>query len=79
MICLNNERFLVSTPLDDECDTVTYAQGKHKKYYDPDSKRYRIMDNRSFAKIWNDVDYYELADGDKDVMSAILLLLSNIC
>lgn len=75
---MNNERFLVSTPLDDECDTVTYAQGKHKKYYDPDSKRYRIMDNRSFAKIWNDVDYYALAEGDKDVMSAILLLLSNI-
>ena len=75
---MDNERFLVSTPLDDECDTVTYAQGKHKKYYDPDSKRYRIMDNRSFAKIWNDVDYYALADGDKDVMSAILLLLSNI-
>lgn len=75
---MDNERFLVSTPLDDECDTVTYAQGKHKKYYDPDSKRYRIMDNRSFAKIWNDVDYYALAEGDKDVMSAILLLLSNI-
>ena len=75
---MDNERFLVSTPLGDECDTVTYAQGKHKKYYDPDSKRYRIMDNRSFAKIWNDVDYYALAEGDKDVMSAILLLLSNI-
>ena len=75
---MDNERFLVSTPLDDECDTVTYAQGKHKKYYDPDSKRYRIMDNRSFAKICNDVDYYALAEGDKDVMSAILLLLSNI-
>ena len=69
---MDNERFLVSTPLGDACDTVTYAQGKHKKYYDPDSKRYRIMDNRSFAKIWNDVDYYALADGDKDVMSAIL-------
>ena len=75
---MDNERFLVSTPLGDACDTVTYAQGKHKKYYDPDSKRYRIMDNRSFAKIWNDVDYYALAEGDKDVMSAILLLLSNI-
>ena len=36
------------------------------------------MDNRSFAKIWNDVDYYALAEGNKDVMSAILLLLSNI-
>ena len=75
---MDYERFLVSTPLGDACDTVTYAQGKHKKYYDPDSKRYRIMDNRSFAKIWNDVDYYALAEGDKDVMSAILLLLSNI-
>ena len=75
---MDNERFLVSTPLDDECDTVTYAQGKHKKYYDPDSKRYRIMDNKEYTKLWNDVDYYKLAEGDKDIMCALLILLSNI-
>lgn len=75
---MSDEKFLISTPLDDECDTVTYAQGKHKKYYDPDSKRYRIMDNKKYTKLWNDVDYYALAEGDKDVMSAILILLANM-
>ena len=62
---MDNERFLVSTPLGDECDTVTYAQGKHKKYYDPDSKRYRIMDNKAYTKLWNDVDYYKDIKCDK--------------
>lgn len=75
---MSNDKFLVSTPLEDEYDTVTYAEGKHKKYYDPDSKRYRIMDNKAYTKLWNDVDYYALAEGDKDVMSALLILLANI-
>lgn len=73
-----DEKFSITTPLDNEYDTVTYANGKHKKYYNPNTKRYKIMDNRSYTKLWNNVDYYELAEGDRDIMSALLILLANI-
>lgn len=75
---MSDEKFLISTPLDDECDTVTYAQGKHKKYYDPDSKRYRIMDNKAYAKLWIANDLYEIAEGDNNIVAYIVYLLANI-
>ncbi len=75
---MSDEKFLISTPLDDECDTVTYAQGKHKKYYDPDSKRYRIMDNKGYAKLWIANDLYEIAEGDNNIVAYITYLLSNM-
>ena len=75
---MSDEKFLVSTPLEDECDTVTYAQGKHKKYYDPDSKRYRIMDNTSYVKLWSANDLYEFTGGDNNLVAYITYLLTSI-
>jgi len=62
----------------DKYDTNYYGNGKYKRYYNPDTKRYRIFDNRNYTKIWMEFDYYKYTGGNVYIMSALLILLSNI-
>lgn len=73
-----DEKFEVATPLEDEYDTVTYANGKHKKYYNPDTKRYRAMENKSHVKLWIETDLYALTNGDNNLVAYITYLMQSM-
>jgi hypothetical protein len=68
----------ITTVMDDPYNTVWYGNGKFKRYYNPDTKHYRIFDNKSYTKLWTDFDYYKYTEGNVYIMSALLILLSNI-
>lgn len=75
---MTDETFEVANPLDDPYDTVTYAKGKHKRYYNPETKRYKVMENKDYTKLWVATDLYKLTNGDNNLVAYIVYLLQNI-
>lgn len=75
---MSDEIFKIANPLDDPYDTVTYAQGKHKRYYNPETRRYKIMENRDYTKLWVATDLYKLTKGDNNLVAYIVYLLQSI-
>ena len=73
-----DEYFEIANPLNDPYDTTTYAKGKHKRYYNPDTKRYRVMENKDYSKLWIATDLYKLTNGDNNLIAYIIYLLQSI-
>ena len=73
-----DETFKIANPIEDLYDTVTYAKGKHKRYYNPDTRRYKIMENKDYSKLWITTDLYKLTNGDNNLVAYITYLLQSI-
>lgn len=73
-----DETWEIATPLNDPYDTTTYGKGKHKRYYNPDTRRYKIMENRDYTKLWIATDLYKLTNGDNNLVAYITYLLQSI-
>ena len=72
-----DETFKIANPIEDLYDTVTYAKGKHKRYYNPDTRRYKIMENKDYSKLWITTDLYKLTNGDNNLVAYITYLLQK--
>jgi len=72
------EQFYFSAQADNNKDTVTYGEGKHKDYWNPETMRYRLWDGRNKSMAWQKFNYLKLMDNKMSDVGRLLLLMQSI-
>lgn len=72
------QQFNYSMPIDDDRDTVVYGKEKHKHYWKPETKHYRLFEGRSKSMIWHKFNYKALMDGKMADIGRLLLIMQQV-